>query len=47
MKTFFFSFEMLLIASDAEELDPAMTSSTLSWSHHWRALLAAMSALFW
>ena len=47
MSIFFFSAEMPCTASATEEVVSSMIASTCSVSYHWRAMLEAMSALFW
>ena len=47
MKILSFSRVISLTASAAEDVGTSKIASTPSWSYHWRAMLEAMSALFW
>ena len=47
MSIFFFSCEMPWTANATEEVVSSMIASTCSVSYHWRAMLEAMSGLFW
>ena len=47
MKTLSFSRVMSVTASAAEEVGTSTITSTPSSSYHWRAMLEAMSGLFW
>ena len=47
MLIFFFSFERPCTASATDEVVSSMMASTLSTSYHLRAIVSAVSGLFW